>query len=746
MVKKVCFVFLVILFFSANSIYALNLYKLSEDKKNAGNNVENYKDKKVNIIADSLEYLQQDKKVVGKGNVIVTYGDIKMTADYAELHSVEKEVFVKGHIVVKRNNEEIRGSEGRYDFSNDSGEFKNGIFKNFPFIGKSEHLEQVSENLIRGKNAEITTCSYAMHPHLIPHYHFKAEYVNIYPDDKIVAYNVKVYILGKPVFWLPIIHIPLDDGHAPFDLKPGYSSEDGFYALASKRYKIAKNIGGKVHIDYRHKRGWGYGNDIDYYNKIAGNGFVKVYLTRDKKTPNDKTALPYENLSEDDRYRVSWRHRKVFGNTVISAEINKFSDRYFLKDLFKKEYNAEADPETYFNVTHTGRNYGIFLNIEKRVNNFVDTIEKLPEVRFNWFNREIGRTGIYYKQEDDVTVFNRKRAHSDIDDDVVRFDSFHEISRPMKVNIFALKPYMNYRFDYYSKNKFGEENLTRHVIGGGVDFNTKFYRIFDVSTDFLGLNINRLRHILEPSIKYESVRMRSVLPGTLFQMDDIDAIDDKDTVTFGIDNRLQTKRIINGVEKTVNIVSYNTYLVYDFKNETCGGSTFLNWTNEVVLRPYDWMSAKFKFIYDVPNDQFSSADLDLQLREKGKWHLYLQHKFLKEGSKQLTVDAMYRLNDKWGIGGYVRTEFDEGTVNEEWEIRATRDLHCWYLDFGYNVRNSEIDSSNKELFFQLSLKAYPDYPLKSGHHATLSRARIGKTVAGSFEDADKGKDFAMLRY
>jgi len=640
--------------------------------------VKNDTDLPVEVIADQLEFLKSENKIIGKGNVVVTYDTMKMTADYAEVFSDTKIAKAKGHVILERDADTLKGTEASYNFVDDSGSFSEGQFQNLPYFGKGEQLNQISAKEIEVVNATISSCDYIVDPRHLAHYEVYAKKVTVYPRDKIVAKNVYVKVLDKSVFWIPFIHIPLQDGHAPFSVHPGYSSEDGAYILTSKRYSINENIRGKGHVDWRQKRGWGFGNDIDYNSELIGDGMAKMYIADDKESPDQKNTAPYDNTIENTRYRFSWKHKKNIGRTSIMAEVNKLSDKYLLKDFFEREYRSEADPETYLNVTHNESNFGFLVNIEKRINNFFTTTERLPEVRFNWNNQEIADSNVYYKNLVSFNHFNRKFAHATKEDiDVSRVDTFHEFSYPKRIKHVSVRPFVNWRGNYYSKNDSGEDNLTRQVIGGGVDVNTKFYKIFDVATDAFGLNINQLRHIFEPSIKYDSVRLRSVYPSELFQIDSVDAIDDKDTIKVGFDNRLQTKRIVGKDESTVNLVSYNTYLTYDFKNETEGGSTFLMWENEFEFRPYDWFLAKFEIDYDVPRNQFHSADLDLEIRDPDKWHFYIQNKYLKEGSKQLTLEGMYRLNDLWGVGGYVRYEFDEGDVAEEWEVRASRDLHCW---------------------------------------------------------------------
>ncbi len=706
----------------------------------------------VEVLADQLEFLKDESKIIGKGNVVVTYKDLKMTGDYAEVYTDTKKAFAQGHVVLRRGEDLLKGDKGYYDFMNDQGSFPKGLFVDKPFYGSGEEIEQVSQNKIVVQDAVITTCSHKEDVDKVAHYDIKASKVIIYPDDKLIARNVVFRMLEKPVFWLPFLHVPLKDRSSPFHIQPGHSSEDGFYVLGSKRYGITKGLRGKVHVDYRSKRGWGFGNDLDYNSNLLGNGLVKMYIADDQNSPDQKynitnTDNPYDNRHNDTRYRLTVKHRKDIGDLVILGEFNKLSDKFLLKDFFEREYREEVDPETYATATYNKNNFGIFVNLEKRVNHFVSSIEKLPEVRFNWNNQELFNTNIYYKNEDSLVSFNRKREHSSVDDDVVRLDTFHEISYPMKIWDVCIKPSLNWRGDYYSKKSSGKEDITRSVIGGSVDMNTKFYRIFDVNTNFLNLNITQLRHILEPTITYDYVRYRSELPEGFFKFDAIDSIDDLDLFKFGFENRLQTKRRIGNKEKTVNVVSYNTYLTYEYKSEEQTGSSFLTWDNEIEFRPYSWLNVKFDLVYDVPNDEFRNADLDFEMRKKGKWHLYLQNKFLKEGSKLLTLDGMYKINSRWGVGGYMRVEFDEENITEEWEVRASRDLHCWLLDFGYNERKSEINSSNREIFVELTLKAFPQYPLKSGNRSSYSRARMGDTVAGANIGTSNDEfDYSLIRY
>jgi hypothetical protein len=135
-------------------------------------------------------------------------------------------------------------------------------------------------------------------------------------------------------------------------------------------------------------------------------------------------------------------------------------------------------------------------------------------------------------------------------------------------------------------------------------------------------------------------------------------------------------------------------------------------------------------------DKFREFNEDLLIKT-ARWRVLFGHRFVSErkfiqanGSNQFVFDASYWINTRWKLGGYIRWDAESQEL-AEWQLAATRDLHDFLLDFGYNVRNSEIDESNKELFFLLRMKAFPEYPLKSGNRASFSEPRIGPTVAGS---------------
>lgn len=692
--------------------------------------------REVEVVGDQLEYQRKDKKMVAKGNVVVIYGDVKMTSDYAEVETEAKKAHARGHVVVVSGDViAAKGEEVYYDFENDEGKFPDGRSVEYPWFSKGKEVKQIKKGKYRIKDAEITTCDLER-----PHWAIRAKEATVYRGDKIVARDVTVRVLGKGVFWWPYIVIPLQHlPESPIQIEPGYSSEFGGYVLTLKGFSIVKQLGGKWHADWRAKRGFGGGLDLSYhFDRFRTDGDIKTYLTQDRRAPTPGITNPYSQRKDQTRGRFTWRHRTDFNpDTYALLRFNRLEDEFFLQDFFEREFRADVEPTSFVNFTHNTDRYGSYVFNQMKMNRFENTLERLPEIRFDWKNAPFFSDHVYYESETSLSNLNQKTSRSPVDLNTFRADSFHEWTLPLKWNEIKLTPSANFRETIYSRDRFDSGARGRTAFGTAVDLRTQFYRVFNKSSDFLGIEVNQLRHVFEPSVRYDSVLESTISNEELTHFDSIDAIDDSNRITFGIENRIQTKRVVGGKMQRVDLVSLNTFLSYDFRpDEEFSRSGFSTWSGEFTIRPYPWLQFEVRFDFDTHHSKFREFNQDLIAR-KGRFHVLFGHRYVSNrpfinalGNDQFVFDTGIWLNDLWEIGGHVRFNAENNKL-EEWQISATRDLHDFLLDMGYNVRNSEIHHLNNELFFLFRLKAYPQYPLKSGRRAGFSEARIGAAVAGS---------------
>jgi hypothetical protein len=287
------------------------------------------------------------------------------------------------------------------------------------------------------------------------------------------------------------------------------------------------------------------------------------------------------------------------------------------------------------------------------------------------------------------------------------------------------------------------------VVEYGADLRTHFYRTFDVSFDKMGVEVNQLRHVAVPSVTYKGISS-TVSNDKLIHFDTVDTIGDANQIIFGLENRLQTKRVVNGKSQRVDIVSLNTFVHFEAKSQDTAnysGNTFTALENELTLRPYEWLQFQTRLEYDFSKNFLKFSSNDMMIR-KGPWKLVLGYRYMHEHydwydsmviprSEELIADLRYQINHLWEVGGYIR--YDTSTTGiQEYEVSAARDLHDFILEFGYGVRNSLINNDNNNLFFNFRMKGIPGTTFgQGGGRASFSEPRIGETVAGANAGAGK---------
>ena len=705
---------------------------------------------KVDVVGDSLEYDRPNKKIIARGNVTVHQGDEKISSDYAEVQTETKQVLAKGHVFTFHHDQPMaQGDVIYYDFGNKTASFPDGRILATPWFITGKDIRQIRKGVKVIHDGHITTCNYEK-----PHYDIRARKITIYDNDKIIAWNIKIVALGKTIFWWPYLSIPLHElRNAPLIVNAGYQSRFGTYIETSKGFSVNKNIHGKLHADWRSERGVGGGADLNYkYNRV-GRGLIKTYLTNDKRAPTVGNAdNPFRENEERLRGRVTWLHRTDFDDmTNMIFRYNRVEDEFFLQDFFYKEHRSEQEPQSFVTLTKNTEHFGVLTHVEKKMNKFESMVERLPEVRFDWKNQPFFMPWLYYDNQVSFANLNKTLSRTAADENAVRSDFFQEWSAPLHWHNIKLTPIVNFRMTDYSRIQDSSENRFRVVAGGGMDLRTHFYKTYPISFQKMGMEVNQIRHVVEPNFQYTRATS-NVSDERLVNFDHIDRLDDADVFTAGIENRFQTKRVVGGRVQRVDLVSLNTYLSYEANpdNRVLGTqfspyedgnsrSRFTAFGQEVVLRPYEWLQYEARFDYDAGKTRFRVFNQDLVGTFWHRWKVVLGQRFINDfdfgdsiaGSDQYVLDTSYVINPLWTIGGYLRWD-SKVNGRDEWQVSLVRDLHDFILDFGYNVRNSSIDSSNKTLYVNFYLKAFPIIGLHSGvGRSSFSPPRIGETVAGA---------------
>ncbi|MDP3804171.1 MAG: hypothetical protein Q8Q87_01310 [Candidatus Omnitrophota bacterium] len=679
------------------------------------------------VNGDKVEYFHEKKQVDGSGNISITYKDVLLTCDKITVYLDTKESIAEGNVRVTQKDAYFTGDKMNYNFDTRKGTILNGYVNAKPFYGKAKEVDKLANKDQANLNyGYITTCDLAK-----PHYRVQSKEVKIYLNDKVVAKHIFFYVGNVPILYFPYYVQPLNEKKSHITVIPGRSREWGYYALTAYRYYLDDKNRGDLLLDYRAKKGLGVGVNHYYYSKDIGEGALKFYYTRE----NDIPAY-YPTGQIRSRYRWQVRHRWDMGeetDTFATVEFNRLSDRDVIKDYFYKEYEELGSmPDNYISFLTQKRDYSSEFLIRGRFDKFYDVVERLPEYRIDIPNYRLLRDmPVYHQAYASASylnhTFDNTAAYPGRKDlSAVRVDTYNRLSYAARLfRAISVTPYAGVEETYYSRNRWGDTNLVRGAFNAGVDNSIKFYKIYEVQTNALGLNINNLRHIITPTANYFYTHQPTISPDNLNQFDSIDAVDTRNGVSLGLENRLQTKRLEGDQMKSVDLATLRIDTNYMFRlksnNWDLKYDKFdkINFALELV--PYSWAYLQAKVTVNPKLPTVENESIDLVASGGDKWSLAVSNRYenVETGTSNLvTMDGMYKISEKWKVRAYERFNARKGYLEEQ-EYTISRDLHCWIAEFVFNVKSNQ----DMSFWFVMHLKAFPSYPV--GFKRTYSRPRFG---------------------
>jgi len=708
------------------------------------------------VNGDKVEYFHEEKKVIGTGNISIDYEDVKLTCKQVTVYLDTREAIAEGDVKITQKDMYLTGDRINYNFDKRTGRAIDAYVNYVPFYGKSQDVQKVSDNQTNIERGYITTCDLDK-----PHYRIQARQVKIYTEDKVIAKHILFFVGSVPILYLPYYVQPLKDYSTGITTMAGHDSDWGYYALNSLKFDYGDLFKGRWRLDYRTKNGIAAGVDDNYKLPGLGEGAVRFYYADE-----DNPYLSYEPEGvHEAKYRVQVRHKwQIDDDTLFTLEMNKVKDDNFMKYYFLKEWEEQRQPSNYFSIITTKQDYTTTFGANVRLDKYYDVVQRLPE-----YIIDIPQYNIKYNGESSPLYYNMRtssvylqktfRDTSTIgpqlkDQDVIRLDTYNRLNYPIKLlKALSTTPYAAVRQTYYSRNALGRTNITRGVFSAGVDNSIKFYKLYDVNTNALDLNINKLRHIITPMANYYYTHQPTVSPGTLMQFDELDALRGQNGFLLSIENKIQTKR--DGV--SVDIVDFILSTDYQFKvnqditpafeNADYNKQKFKSVDMQLELTPYPWIYSLAKMRintkYALPEwgsvDFVGGKEADRSLAFGYRYERSFDSAIVADPDTNgdivnyLTTDLIYRFNEFWKARIYWRANLDKGYIDEQ-EYTISRDLHCWTLEFTYDIRPYQSNStiSDQIFWFALRLKAFPDQPL--GLRRSYSRTRAGQPGDPNFTE------------
>jgi LPS-assembly protein len=673
----------------------------------------------------------------GTNGIYVKYGNATLTADTASVDMNSGEVIADGNVRIESGDELWVGDHITYNFHTKrmtSEQFRTG--KSPIFAGGAGLTGDVSNRVYTATNAYVTTDDTAK-----PVYQVRASRIKIIPGKSVEMWNAVAYAEGVPVFYFPYYKRNLGEHPNNFTVTPGYRSTFGGYFLGTYRWYLGDVIDGRIRLDYRAKRGPGIGPDISGYLGQWGDFNLKYYYTYDQRPNTSTNAFPQFGDMPHNRQRLhfDWQATPAT-NLNLKALVNYQSDPLLIHDFMTGDYSGNPQPNSFIEANKYWDNWSLDVLTTPRINSFFNPVERLPDVRLTGWRQQVLDTPVYYDSQSSVGWYRQWETYTNgvypntngfYANSAARADTYHQLTLPWTFfNWLNVTPRVGGRITYYSSqnitNGLPNHDETREVFNTGVGTSFKASRLWVDATNSL-LQIDGLRHIIEPSANYVFVPDPSTPPARLPQFDgeqpslmllpilfpdynNIDSIDTQNVIRFGLRNSLVTKR--DGAMDT--LLDWNLNL--DWRLDPKSNQNTLNdLYSALAFRPRSWLTAESQTRYDIDGGNLNMSFQQLTFSPNDRWSWGLGYWYLRGGpwgnstwteNQDVTSTLFLRCGDNWGLRATHTYNFVTDRLQEQF-YTIYRDLRSWTSALTLRINNNSRGPADVTVAFMLSLKAAP---------------------------------------
>jgi len=689
---------------------------------------------------------------------------VHLFADRVLLDSKKTTVTLIGNVSIYQGPTLHRGDRAVYNYGTSAMETQGLASRLGPILLESDRFRRVEidgKQAYVGDDAGITT-----HDVADPNFWIRSDRTTIYPGERIVFKNMRLYAGDTPVFWLPYLSQPLD-ADLGYHFLPGAKTNWGLYLLST--YGIM--LGGEVdeetgeregawllsqwHLDIRSRRGIGAGMDLHdtRLKENANLGWLKTYYLNDWD-PSLERSSENRGFVNEDRWKFELKHRidiqkSDTSRTYLEFDITALSDRYFLEDFEPNTFKIDPNPDNEVGAFYRNSKILAGLYTRLRLNEFYQTDTRLPElfvdqVKGPLFGTPIlheGQTsfGVYREQLADFFENNLEAEAATLlpgdprleeingllnERGYTRFHTYQEFSLPLNHggNI-AVTPRAGIGYTRYWSIDNGQSSFSRTHLSAGVDVSMKFSKLYPhlVNEDW---GINGLLHIFQPYANFSqlstneldssfggvetltpSTRPRPLEVGRFTAVDDLS---DWSIVRIGMRNRLLTKR--DG--HTHEWLTMNTY-IDAFMNDPELNRDFSNLYNDIIWHPLPWMRLNLETQFPIVSSGSGFREISGRLTflptdslELTLGYRQLNNHPILQDSDRVDLRAYARLSEAWGLGFYQRWELDDSTLEVQ-QITVHHDFDSWTAAVGLLMRDNRDSQKEYGLVVNFTLKDFP---------------------------------------
>ncbi len=351
------------------------------------------------VEGDEVSFSDLTGELFAKGNVVITQNQSTVLSDLIHGNSKSNEVWADGTATLLQPESNVTGTGIHYNYNENTGTMQQAKGQ----VGReritAQDLGMFPQQMII-HDGTMTTC-----PAKVPDYHISAEKIEIWPNDKMIAYNAKFWIKNVVIFTLPKYQTQIGeaakDDQSVFP-RIGYHSDEGLFIQQHLELPVTQKLAAYT--------------DLTYYTKV---GFKPVFGLLDREKTYS-LGVSYGNYRDSDDNWIKKEpdfkfdyHSQRIGKSpfsyAFSASYGKWTDSS--KTSWHQDYNLyfTRDPISLNKTMKLYLGTGIE-NIRESYDNSSQTLFKFDStVTKQWSQRLNTWVGYHYTKNND-TLFEYDRA------------------------------------------------------------------------------------------------------------------------------------------------------------------------------------------------------------------------------------------------------------------------------------------------------------------------------------------------
>jgi len=642
------------------------------------------------------------KDASNKAPRLVTQMTVK--ADWIAYDVDNSTIKAKGHVSINSDKDQLLAEEGTLNLNTITGTFKEATILrdklDLHLEGKT--IEKTGNDTYHIQDGWVVTCKYDQEN--APPWSFAASETNVTQGEYAIMKHATFRIKDVPVLYTPWLMVPIGNKRHSGLLFPEVSNSDrgGFGFNLPLFLNLSDSSDLTLYSEYYANRGFMPGLEYRYVLGAQQKAALMGNYLHDKLSdPSESdywTETGYTHTNKD-RYWIRGKLDHDFDNDVVTrVDLDIVSDRDYLTEFNSGVTGFQNSNDSLLDAFGRGLQNktsdqrvnsmkilkawdgmaleGVFLGInDVREDKTSPTpLWKLPSLDFTG-SQSLGDSNLTLDWDTDYVNYYREDGVGGH-----RFDLYPRLSAPL-----PLGPYLEARAEagvrdtFYSVQTFGdgtwdESDTPNRLLG---DFHTEvgttLIRDFALNMG----NTTAISHNFRPFIQYDylSDNNQEELP----DFDSIDRIEDKNHITYGIDNFFNLLGQKNGKATEKDYAFFKVNQSYDIRSEMSDAP--LSAVNvKMGWNPLHDLTVLYKTDVDVYGDGVTSYGLETYYKNSRGDYLNLDYRYDKfHAIHQLNVYARAQLFDTIFAAYDIQHSLSESRIIEQ-NVSLMYMPACWSVE------------------------------------------------------------------